>query len=314
MNNLRGSLYGIFDSLISEKENTINIRLLETKPISFDLIFNDEFYNQNIKKILSDIELKYTNYSDREMIYFICVRKKIRFIPKQYNKKYFTIALFKDEKKVERVIKIPFARIYQMLAKDRYPDEIVVTENKIVFQFGEDVIHQYIYDVADYLKIDLSNSSKIVYVGETDFPLDRPFDKAHLGMMRAIYNYKNFGNDIFIYYNLFQVNFISINDTLINYIASNGLLDYIDKRAEVRFIQNALIWHLLPSNYSKNYRTEIGELKNTLNTLKKKINLKEVVISYEIDWESDMYLFHSDLIKHTRNIGFKISENENIFA
>ena len=174
MNNLRGSLYGIFDSLISEKENTINIRLLETKPISFDLIFNDEFYNQNIKKVLSDIELKYTNYSDREMIYFICVRKKIRFIPKQYNKKYFTIALFKDEKKVERVIKIPFARIYQMLAKDRDPDEIVVTENKIVFQFGEDVIHQYIYDVADYLKIDLSNSSKIVYVGETDFPLDRP--------------------------------------------------------------------------------------------------------------------------------------------
>ena len=71
MNNLRGSLYGIFDSLISEKENIINIRLLETKPISFDLIFNDEFYNQNIKKVLSDIELKYTNYSDREMIYFI---------------------------------------------------------------------------------------------------------------------------------------------------------------------------------------------------------------------------------------------------
>lgn len=105
MNNLRGSLYGIFDSLISEKENTINIRLLETKPISFDLIFNDEFYNQNIKKVLSDIELKYTNYSDREMIYFICVRKKIRFIPKQYNKKYFTIALFKDEKKSKELLK-----------------------------------------------------------------------------------------------------------------------------------------------------------------------------------------------------------------
>ena len=314
MNNLRGSLYGIFNNLISEKENTINIRLLETKPISFDLIFNDEFYNQNIKKTLSDIELKYTNYSDREMIYFICVRKKIRFIPKRCNKKYFTIALFKDEKKLERVIKIPFARIYQLFAKDRYPDEIVVTENKIVFQFGGEVIQQYIYDVAENLKIDLGNSSKIVYVGETDFPLDRPFDKAHLGMMRAIYNYKNFGNDIFIYYNLFQVNFISINNTPINYIASNGLLDYINKRTEARFIQNALIWRFLPSNYSKNYSTEIGELKNALHRLKKKINLKEVIVSYEVDGESDMYLFHSDLIEHTRNIGFKISENESIFV
>lgn len=105
MNNLRGSFYGIFDRLISEKENAINIRLLETKPISFDLIFNDEFYNKNIKKVLSDIELKYTNYSDREMIYFICVRKKIRFIPKQCDEKYFTIALFKNEKKSQNLLK-----------------------------------------------------------------------------------------------------------------------------------------------------------------------------------------------------------------
>lgn len=99
----------------------------------------------------------------------------------------------------------------------------------------------YIYDVVDCLKINLGNSSKIVYVGETDFPLDRPFDNAHLGMMKTIYNYKNLGNDIFIYYNLFQINFIGVNDIHINYIVSNGLLDYIDKRKEARFVRNALI-------------------------------------------------------------------------
>ena len=241
MNNLRGSFYGIFDRLISEKENAINIRLLETKPISFDLIFNDEFYNKNIKKVLSDIELKYTNYSDREMVYFICVRKKIRFIPKQCDEKYFTIALFKNEKKVAKLIKVPFVEIYRLVAKELYPDEIGVIENKITFKFGEEIIHLYIYDVVDCLKINLGNSSKIVYVGETDFPLDRPFDNAHLGMMKTIYNYKNLGNDILIYYNLFQINFIGVNDTHINYIVSNGLVDYIDKRKEARFVQNALI-------------------------------------------------------------------------
>ena len=314
MNNLRGSFNGIFDSLISQKENTINIRLLETKSISFDLLFNDEFYNQNIKKVLSDIELKYTNYSDREMIYFICVRKKIRFIPKYCNKRYFTIAVFKDEDKIEKTIKIPFASIHQLFAKDNYPDEIAVTENKIIFQFGEEIFHQYIYDVVDCLKLDLNISSKIVYVGETDFPLDRPFDKAHLGMMRAIYNYKNLGNDIFIYYNLFQVNFVSINDTPFNYITSNGLLDYIDKRTEARFIQNVFIWRLLPPKYSKNYDNEIGELRNMIRTLKEKINLAEVIISYEVDWESDMYLFHSDLINSARDISFKILGNESIFV
>ena len=31
--------------------------------------------------------------------------------------------------------------IYRLVAKELYPDEIGVTENKITFKFGEEIIH-----------------------------------------------------------------------------------------------------------------------------------------------------------------------------
>jgi len=314
MSNLRGTLTGVLDGLIGGQENTVNVRLLETKIINFDLLLNDSLYSKNMKVILGEIEAKYNNYSDREMVYFICVRKKVRFIPKRCNNRFLSIGLYRDEKRLGKTFKIPYSSILQLHDFKEAPDEIKITESRIQFRYDTSLISYYVYDLIDILELNIGNSSKIVYVGETDFPLDRPFDKPHSGMMRAIYKYKNLGNDIFIYYNLFQVTLESIGNYPINYIASNSLLNYMDKRVEARFIQNLFIWHLLSPEYSGNYETEIGELKNTIKSMKEKIRLKMINVSFEVDSECDIYCFCSDLISKTRELSFSISGNEGAFA
>jgi hypothetical protein len=288
------------------------VRCLETKVVSFDFILNDKGYNENMKKNILNLEEKYTNYSDRTMVYFICVRKKVRFVAKKDNIKNISFSLYKDDIKKQKVMTIPIeAFVSEVIErnneiKDRSElQSIETTYNNIVFHLKNKKAIEYdIYKFIGSFEIDLGNSSKIVYVGETDFPTNRPFDKPHRGMMNAIYNYKNFGNDIFIHYNVFHIKFQDISNSIIQIEGSNSLFDFLDKRKAGRFIQNAFIKYLLNESYSPNYKKEIGELKNTLHYLKENYNVNEVNFCYKKDSNSDMFSFYSDRIDKTRIIEF----------
>lgn len=309
---MRGLFSQIFPESLIKNEKKMFVRCLETKVVSFDFIFNNEEYNEGMKRIILNLEEKYTNYSDRTMVYFICVRKKVRFIAKKDNIKNISFSLYKDEVKKQKVMTIPIEAFISELIeknneiKDRSEIQSIETtsQNIILHVKNKKPIMFSIYDFIDSFEIDLGNSSKIVYVGETDFPTNRPFDKPHLGMMKAIYNYKNVGNDIFIYYNVFHIKFQDISNSIIQIEGSNSLFDFLDKRKAGRFIQNAFIKYLLNESYSPNYKNEIGELKNTLHYLKENYNVNEVNFCYEIDSNSDMFSFYSDRIDKTRIIEF----------
>jgi hypothetical protein len=115
--------------------------------------------------------------------------------------------------------------------KDRSEIQSIETtsQNIILHVKNKKPIMFSIYDFIDSFEIDLGNSSKIVYVGETDFPTNRPFDKPHLGMMKAIYNYKNVGNDIFIYYNVFHIKFQDISNSIVSSVENTA------KNASIQF-------------------------------------------------------------------------------
>lgn len=97
---MRGLFYQIFPESLIKNEKKMFVRCLETKVVSFDFILNDKGYNENMKKNILNLEEKYTNYSDRTMVYFICVRKKVRFVAKKDNIKNISFSLYKDDIKM----------------------------------------------------------------------------------------------------------------------------------------------------------------------------------------------------------------------
>lgn len=300
----------MFNNIITEdllnNEKRMFVTLLKTQLVSFDFLFNHEEYKDILKTRLREIEDEMTKYSDRIMVYFICVRKKVRFRKKENVKKCILIDIFENEQKVSKILKIPIKKIVKIMQFETC-FRVDCDFDMIYFYISDKNIKSLsIHDFLEICSINTGNVSKIVYVGETDFPLHRPFDKPHLGMMRAIYNYKNRGNDLFIYYNLFHVQYIDIPNSVnkIQYRVSNSLVELLGKKEEGRFIQNAFIQKLLPPDYSVNYKNEIGELNNKIIFLKTKykVNLYEFV--YEVSSMSDFYRFSSDLIKSTNKIIF----------
>ena len=314
---MRGSLNGIFPEEIKNMEKVMEIKLLETKMINFDLIFNNELYNSKMKKVLGDLEKKYTNYSDREMVYFICIRDKIRFDKILDVKENIVINIFDSEFNIKEKREISAMLVRKRFGLDLYEGNLECTEDKIIYTFAsKETFTIYIYDFIEVCSINLGVTSKIVYVGETDFPTERPYDKAHDGMTQAIYKYKNLGNDIFIYYNLFHIIYKTKGISDINIHVSNSLVEIFEKKSEGRFIQNALIYHLLPKGYSKNYKNEIGELRNKLKYISDEFNVTKVSLHYSVDHNSDFYIFYSELLSKTDkfNYSIKVLDNNIIYV
>ncbi|MDR0467864.1 MAG: hypothetical protein LBG67_03345 [Campylobacteraceae bacterium] len=311
MENLRGLFNNILPQESNDSEKIMSVTLLKSKCVSFDLIFNDDFYNKQIKQRVKEIEREYTNYSDRKMIYYICIRNKteIKCITRSNE---LIISIYKNENSIAKKIKIKLESIVKSfgLSDDV---EIASFDQDKIFLVGKTNNILYLCDIIDTLNIETYFYSKIVYVGLTDFPLDRPFDKPHKGIMRAIYNYKNKGNDIFIYYNLFHIRYTFSENENINFIISNSLVEILDKNKEASLVEKSLIKYFLPENYSNNYKREISELKNILQCLKREHNIKQIYFKLAFDKEYHFYKFYSDLRKARNEHSFIVdSENANI--
>ena len=310
MTSLRGIFNNVMPTQLTNREKIMSVILLKSKCISFDLIFYDDSYNKQVRNIIKGLEFEYTNYSDRKTIYYICVRNKAEIRKISRNSKLI-IDFYNDEYHILKSVKIRIDNIIKCFEINCNSKIIECDKNKIVLS-GETNYTLYVHDIIDTLNIETGFYSKILYIGLTDFPLDRPFDKPHKGMMRAIYNYKNKGNDIFIYYNLFQIRYMMIGSADINFIVSNSLVEILDKGKEARFIETALIKYFLSENYSNNYKNEMGELKNLLQYLTEN-NISKIYFELAFDSEYSFYKYYSAIRKVRNEHNFVInSENASI--
>jgi hypothetical protein len=305
MENIRGIFNNLLSNEFKSNKKIMSIELLESKCVSFDLIFSDDSYNEQIKNIIKEKDFEYTNYSDRESIYFICIKNKTE-IKRITKNNTIIISVYKNEHRILRKIKIKFENVLKCFGLDNDLKLSYYNKSKIILS-GKMDYTLYLYDIIDKLNIDIRIYSKIVYIGRTDFPFDRPFDKSHKGMMRAIYNYKNKGNDIFIYYNFFHIRYCLSENRDINFCMSNSLDEIIDKKIEASLIEKILIKYFLSEDYSNNYKNEIGELKNILKFLNKDHNIIKIFFRLAYNNEYYFYKYYSDKINIRSEHNFVIN-------
>ena len=87
---MRGSLRGGLDLFFNDAEKTLHISLLESTPFWHRLLLC-AFYDKPIRKELSeqltDFKQQLRDYSDRELIYFISKRPRVRlYAPVKYGR------------------------------------------------------------------------------------------------------------------------------------------------------------------------------------------------------------------------------------
>lgn len=300
---MRGLLNGIFQSELLKQKKELIIQLLEAQVVNYDLLDSNDSYRNLMKKTLIELEHKYKLESDRECIYFICVKPKITINLKKSKKNIITFNIHKD-KKINN-IKL---NVLEILNKIEFSSTAAILysfdEDSFTIQSNDQLYTFLITDIRDYI-FSSSNFVYINYIGETKEPSKRPFNNPHKGMMKTIHEYSKQNMEIFIYYNFFHITAIPIEEHQINIIYSNSMLEMFNKKDEGKFIQNLLIKYFLPSDYSVNYPTEIGELKNQIKLLKEDYNVEKINVN--LDYTNGLDQFYSKIIVPKSNHNFKIN-------
>lgn len=299
---MRGLLNNIFPEVLLKQKKEVIVQLLETQSVNYELLNLNEAYRLQMRDILIELENKYKDFSDRECIYFICLKPKIEINIIKSNKKRLVFNVYYQNK-----IKYYKYNISEILKKLEISNCEAVLYDTDKYSFTIFMNSQYytffVADIRDYI---FSNSTVFInYIGETKEPSKRPFNNPHKGMMKTINQYSRLNMDIFIYYNFFHITAVPTEEKDINIIYSNSMIEMFNKKNEGKFIQNLLIKYFLPENYSNNYKNEIGELINQFELLKRDYNIDYIKVY--LDYDKSLDAFYSKITIPQDNHNFMIN-------
>ncbi|MBS6669104.1 MAG: hypothetical protein KH247_00060 [Haemophilus parainfluenzae] len=254
-----------------------------------------EYFNSRelITKKLSKLKKEIETCFQKHFVYFILSRKIIRFntFSKPIvigNEIHLSISIGKEKEIKDIKIKLDI-KPYKVELLDKY---ITIWESK--YCKSTFTIHEFI----DSCDIDLGIANKVEYVGYTRNPEIRPTNGSHTGLSDTLYKVSTDENDIFILFNIFETLTSGIDDKKSPFIVMNS----IEARIEGLLLEKCFIVYFNSDNQARNKITEHTQLIKTLKSL----NIKSVIINYELSKSNDYSIFESSHRKKSTRHFFKI--------
>lgn len=300
---------GMFDFLQREPSYTDSdkdwyVELSQSTCFWYDLLLHPpEGFDtkQQITDYLKQLQVTVESQLDKRFIYFLAARKKLRFcvsIKPRYS--FFGNDLvFYVETGRKRIRKKVTTRIFDAQTRQPIKPPVEVSDRFITFHYTpNDKVSMSIHDFLQSSGIEVGINTEIHYVGYTKNPSERPINGAHRGLSDMLYRVSNEEHDFFVFYNLFKVLSIGVNQNApINFCVANSMVDEIKVDEEGRIIEKALIKYFSTEAQEINKENEEAELENSLERLAAKNNINSVAIHIEMDEPSELHRFFSRSVK-----------------
>ena len=256
-----------------------------------------ESYRVEIANYLDEIKKSVSEVADREFIYFIVTRPRVRIF-KRPKFSFITKRLILPIEigRTRRKIKIK-KHIY--FGSNGHPTTCPLshTGTTVSFWDGETSRGIPIHDLLLRESINVAGPSNVRYVGRTNNPARRVIDGNHRGLSDTLTLAAENNDDVFIFSNIFKAVYsASIHDAGLHFRASNALTDYVDQKFEAELIEKIFILYFSPITQYQQKEKDTSSLKKMMATLRNKNNVHLISVSFEIDSESEYYHMFSENI------------------
>ncbi|HHQ4599991.1 hypothetical protein J1F21_08840 [Aeromonas veronii] len=303
---------GLFSSIsnneaYSDADKKWTVELQRFHKYWYDLVVNPnevaEYFDTRklivdyLKGVKKDVEQSL----EKRFVYFICSRTKVRFNTKK--KPFFNpitkkvkIHILVGKKEAKRSIRCKF--FDRGLGKFTNP-RIDLTDKYItITDSSGDLTTASIHDFLDGSNINLGISSNVEYVGYTENPHARPTNGSHTGLSDTLYKVSNEDCDTLIYFNIFKViTEATSKSSMLNFVIPNSMTDEIGSELEGKVIEKCFIFYFDAINQSRNKKTELSELKNSLVKMAKENKIGSITFYYEFEHVNDYAIFSSSSVE-----------------
>ena len=270
----------------SKKEWKVEIEDSRLIWLNNNLIINKNEYEKECLKQLKKINN--ANFQ-KNFIYFIASRERVRFDLKKPNK-------YSAENK-NLILHLKFGtqkKIIKIELKEKIMIDFKLSEREIIFYYEDGIKYYNIHDLLIEFRINLGFNTEINYVGITSNPEDRPIGKKHRGLTDVLININDEEEkkDIFIIYNLFKV-FCDTrkSNSQIVYLIPNSLTSEIDLKKEGGILENSLIMYFSCRVQELNKEREQSRLLNLLRKDMKEKKIDRIAFYFENNDISEYFNF-----------------------
>jgi hypothetical protein len=310
---------GYFDFLkhipaYKDQKKDWHVRLLNSSYFWFDLIIDPpEGYDgaAEARHYMDNLRNTVRDDLDKHFVYFLASRPKVRFNTQRkphYSSSGKELILYieigRERKEQKCIISLDyFVAGAPLTLPARITDRLITFQNAD----GSTTYSLPIYEFLDQCQVEIGINSEVQYVGYTADPAARALNRKHRGFGDMVYWTSRDDEicDYFIFYNLFNVTSIAINQTYgLNFMVSNAMLDEVDVKSEGKFLEKILIKYFGCKTQELNKPNELGELNNKLAEFTEKHHINSVTFDIEMSTASELFRFFSRAVAATDRHNF----------
>ena len=302
-----------------DSSKTLKISLLQSTQIWNSLLVEGDHgpsQRENISKMFESLKKAIEDFSDREFIYFIATRPRIRIAGKpriSFFGSNLVIKLAVGSTQEPKKIKIPLSA----LGNIELDGPICIDWKPSIIRFcqadGKKSVSIPIHTLLEMFNISLGIHSNITYVGRTNEPKRRVVDGNHRGLTDTLLLAQENNDDIFLFSNIFHGRHHGESQNgVIHFVISNSITDHIAIKPEAELIEKLFIYYFDPITQRKERKADISKLRNLMKSIFKDENVISTEVSYAMEIPNEYFKFGSEIIepKSEHNFSVQISEND----
>lgn len=313
---LRGLLSSIGDApAFRDSKKTLKIVLLRSTIIWNSLLIrgpHGDGLRKDYSKLLDEMKEAIRNFSDREFIYFVVTRPRIR-IAKAPRSSIFggkmIIDLEVGKERLRKTLKIPYSAFSNLELMGPVKIDWESTIIRLIQFDGARSTTITIHTLLEMLNIQFGFHSNIAYIGRTNDPGRRVLDGNHRGLSDTLLIAQENNDDVFLFSNIFHARYHSQSPKNgINFVVSNSMTDEIQMEQEAELIEKLFIYYFDPETQRDERQRDLSALRNMMRKLRKEKNLMSAEIFLEMESPNEYYKFGSDIVESKHMHAFSVNE------
>jgi hypothetical protein len=312
-------MFSDFGSMPGYRElpKTLRIGLLQSTMIWNSLLVDtadEKGLRSEISAYLKSVKDEIDAYSERNFIYVIATRPRVRVLEKpRYrwlsNNLIVCVAIGNDRRREKIVIPASYFLAHGLGCRPT----VTFTSKKITFDDGNMKLPIPIHTLLLDMQVNLGLNSEVTYVGRTENPGTRVIDGNHRGLSDTLTTALESQDDVFLFSSIFHArHHSSTPDGGMVFIVSNSLTDEIAIEPETDLVEKLLIYYFDTITQTNERIADLGALRNIMMKLRDDKHISAVEISFEIDDPSEYFRFGNAKVPYSSRHAFvcKLVDNE----